>query len=270
MSNAVEEHRERAALGRVPADDDAVAVGEGEHDVVAGTEVADRLRVLGAVPQLAVEVVVDEEHRLGHRDVDDLPGARRVALVEGGEDGDRQLHAGVRVGVAQRVVGVVAAAGVALQLGDPGLGGDDRRVRPPVDPRAGRAVPGDRGVDQAREPRRQLLGAEPEALHHPGAVVLDDDVALGGEREGQLLALRRGQVDADVALAGVLLHEVRRQPVDTRAGVARQVTVRRLELDDLGAEVRQHPRAVRAGEDAREVEDADACEWTSHEPVTVR
>ena len=110
----------------------------------------------------------------------------------------------------------------------------------------------------------QLLDAEPEPLHHAGAVVLDEHVARAGQADRELHAPRRRQVDADVALAGVLLHEVRRQPVDAGAGVAREVTVGRLELDHVGAEVGQHPRAVRPGEDAREVEDADAGQRASH------
>ena len=162
-----------------------------------------------------------------------------------------------------------AAVGVALHLGDPRLGGDDRGVGPPVDPRAGGAVAADRGVDQPREAGRHLLGAEPEPLHHAGPVVLDEHVALPGQLDRQLDAAGRAEVDAHVALADVLLDEVRRQPVDARAGEAGQVTGRRLDLDHLGPEVRQHPRAVRTGQDAGQIEDTDTVERTTHGSVTV-
>ncbi len=209
------------------------------------------------VPQLVVQVLVDVEHRLGHRHVDPLPATRLLALVQRGEHGRRHLQRGVHVGVARRVVGVHGATGVALRLGQPALGADDGRVRPAVRPRPGGAVPGDRRVDESRVLGQQRVRPESHPLHHAGAVVLDEHVAVPGEVGGELRAARGRQVDADVALAGVLLHEVRRLPVDARRGEAGQVARRWLDLDDVGAEVGEHPRAVRPGQHAREVEDTN-------------
>ena len=47
-------------------------------------------------------------------------------------------------------------------------------------------------------------------------------------------------------------------PLIRGLGEAGQVTGRRLHLDDVGAEVGEHPRAVRPGEHTREVEDTNA------------
>ena len=56
------------------------------------------------------------------------PVAGVLAPVQRGEDRRRRLQRRVDVGVAERVVGVGAAAGIALGLGDPRLGADDRGV----------------------------------------------------------------------------------------------------------------------------------------------
>ena len=197
-----------------------------DDEVVAGSEAADPARVDVAVVELVVEVLVDVEHRLGHRDVDPAADAGLLATVQRGEDRRRRLERGVHVGVAERVVGVGAAAGVALRLGDPRLGADDRCVGAPIRPRPARPVAGDRCVHEARLAGAQRHMIESEAVHHAGAVVLDDDIAVLGELGGDGRPGGGRQVDADVALAGVLLDEVGGQAVDLRRGEAGQVAGR--------------------------------------------
>jgi hypothetical protein len=68
------------------------------------------------------------------------------------------------------------------------------------------------------------------------------------------------EIDAHVAFAGVLLNEVARQTVATRRGEPREVACWWFDLDDVGSEVAQHARAVRAGQYACQVEHPDAGE----------
>ena len=117
-------------------------------------------------------------------------------------------------------------------------------------------------------PGAQRDVVETEAGHHAGAVVLDDDVAALGELGRQRRPGGVGEIDADVALAGVLLDEVGGQAVDLRRGEAGQVAVGRLDLDDVGAEVAEHPRGVRTGQHPREVEHADPVERLGHRLAT--
>ena len=106
-----DEEVERAALGGVAAHDQRLAVGDLHHDVVAGSERTDPLRVDVAVPQRIVEVLVDVEHRLGHRHVDQLPTPGALALEQRGDDRRTRLHARVDVGVAVRVLGEFVRCG---------------------------------------------------------------------------------------------------------------------------------------------------------------
>ena len=84
------------------------------------------------------------------------------------------------------------------------------------------------------------------------------------EHDGNTLG--RGQVDADVSLAGVLLHEVARQSVATRRGEAGEIASGRFDLDDVCAHVAQHARAVWSRENASEIEDTDAVQRGRHTP----
>ena len=195
-----------------------VAVGDREHEVVAGP----KLRIaVGVRPSYSWSCRCSLTYSIVSAiDTSIHCPARSLALVQRGQHGDRHLHAGVDVGVAQRIVGVGRAAASPCDFVI-----RPRRRRPGRTP-GGRPTARsprsrDRDVDQPRVAGPQRRRSEPQALHHAGAVVLDDDVAVVGQLGGQLDAARRGQVDADVALAGVLLDEVRRQPVDPR--VAKRV-----------------------------------------------
>jgi hypothetical protein len=109
---------------------------------------------------------------------------------------------------------------------------------------------------------RRSSPPETELVHDAAPVVLHEDVALLDD----LLDDRDGfgflQVERDVQFPDVLLREVGRHRADTRVSEPCEVTVRRLHLDDLGAEIAQHACAVRAREDTREVDDTDPVERT--------
>ena len=205
------EELERAPFGRMPTDEHRLAVGDVDHPIVTGPEAADPARIVVAVPQGVVQVLVDVEHRLGHRHVDPLADACAVSLVERGDDRRRRLESGVHVTMAVGILGQLSVrARRALRCDDAGLGLDDRRIRPATGPRSGLPVARDRCDDQPRVGCAQLFGIETEPSHHAGAEILDDDVDLVRQRANDLGPARRRKVDAHVALAGVLLHEVRR------------------------------------------------------------
>ncbi len=144
------EEIERAAFGRVARHHERLTVGDRQHEIVAGTEAPDPLRIVVAFPQGVVQVLVDVEHRLGHRDVEPLTTARTLALVQGGDDRGGRLDGRVDVGVTVRILRQRPTPGVALRRDDAGLGFDHRRVRAPPHPRTGLPVSRDRRVDQPR------------------------------------------------------------------------------------------------------------------------
>ena len=57
---------------------------------------------------------VDVEHRLRHRDVDAVAECRVLTLVERGDHRNGAFHRGIHVGMAVRIVRVLAVTGVAL------------------------------------------------------------------------------------------------------------------------------------------------------------
>ena len=120
------------------------------------------------------------------------------------------------------------------------------------------AVAGDRHVDEARVLGGERVVVEAPRRHHAGPEVLDEHVDGAGEAPHEVAPGRLRQVDGDQPLAEVELHEpgrARDLAVATGAGL---VAAGRLELDDVGAELGEHPRAVRPGDDPGEVEDPDA------------
>src|SRR5207247_11087779 len=101
-------------------------------------------------------------------------------------------------------------------------------------------------------------------VEHAGAEVLDGHVGYCGEAPGQLGPAVGLEVDADVALPGVLLGVIARQPVADLAPPAGRVAFGRLDLHDVGPEVRQHPAGDGPGEHAGQVQDAHTVEGTFH------
>ncbi len=107
---------------------------------------------------------------------------------------------------------------------------------------------------------RERVVAEPPLLHRAGQEVLHEHVCLGEERfhDGAPFGFR--QVERQRALAAVDRSEVRGVAlrVERRAEEPCLVARGRLHLDHVRAVVGQHLRAERAGEDAGEIDDANA------------
>jgi hypothetical protein len=104
----------------------------------------------------------------------------------------------------------------------------------------------ERGVDRA-----QAIPAEPEALHHAGTEVLDDDIRVADQLLERRAPVGVLQVEHERAFAAV-------PAVEAVGSHAKRVAVGRLDLDDVGAEVAEQHRTDRAGDEAREIEDANA------------
>lgn len=190
-------------------------------------------------------------------DLDVLPGAGGVAVVQGGEDPDRGVVAGHHV--EHRDPGPVGrAVGVTGQAHQAGHGLHHQVVAGHVTPGTGSET-ADGRVDHARIGGTDAVVAEPEPVHAAGPEVLDDDVGAAGQFAGGGHVVGLAQVERDRALAPVDAEEVGGLVVSHRrppgAGV---VTGPALDLDHVGAQVGQEHGGVGAGQDAGEVRDQEA------------
>ena len=252
--------------------DGQLAVGRPEG--LVGNEV--RMRVAHATRRDAADErvlgLVDErrERRFEERHVDPLAShvlpRQRVAREQAREDRDGAEEPGHHVADRDPHLGrspavVVGRSRDRHQAADrlhdevvAGLG----RVR------AVRAEARDREVHEVGVDRRQGGVVEPEPREPADAVVLDQDVGLGQEAAKDAAAGLRLEVEADRALVAVHGQEVGRGlragrlvTDPRRAPAARRVALRRLDLDDVRAEVAQDHRAIGPREDRRAIRDAD-------------
>ena len=143
----------------------------------------------------------------------------------------------VRIGDRYRDVGGPRAADVFLPRDQSRFRVDDRCIRGAV--RLGPVVAKarDRQHHEARIDRFQHVVAKAQSAHHVRPEVLDQHIGARRELFDQVGAAGDAEVDANAAFADVLLVEIARLPVDSRAPVARDVAFGRLDLDDVGAEI---------------------------------
>ena len=193
-----------------------------------------------------------------------LAGA--LALVERGDDGAIQRHR----------AGVVAHAGHRARRRGGGIRAHQihqARTRPiGVAVEAGLvgflalfAIAGERGVDQPFIERGKLGIGDAEPAAHRRRKIGDEDIGLGGEPMQHRLSLRLAQVERQAALVAgfqepreiMLAVRVARQIRQVAIGIARS---RRLDLDDLGAEIRQHGCGRGRRDEARAVQNLEAFE----------
>jgi hypothetical protein len=225
---------------------------------------AVRRHVLGEVP--GGDHRQPRQRAVGHRDVDDLALARAVALAQRGEDREGGHHgAAAEVGdlagrLDRRPVGVT---GEPEQPDEPEVVHVVARAVAvgPVLP-----VAGDRAVDDAGVDLAHRLVADAEAVEDTGAKRLEHDVGFAHRAQERLAPHVALEVQANRALAAVQRQEERglRRVLDAvverRPGAQVVAHSRVLDLDHVGAEVGEQQRAEAAGEQAAEVEDADAFE----------
>ena len=115
-----------------------------------------------------------------------------------------------------------------------------------------------RAIDDARIDLAHALIVDAEFCLHVGAEIFDDDVGLFHQPPEDLEAFRLFQVERHRALVAVQVLEVR--TMARAAELLPAVLQNRVDLDDVGAPIRQLPHAGRAGPDAGEVEHGEAGE----------
>ena len=222
--------------------------------------------------------LVDEagQRRAEQRHVDPLAladGRRAVAFAtdERGEDRHRPEHPADDVADRDPDLG----RSPAVLVGRPGDRHEPARrldhevVARPIRGRPDRAVARDRQVDEPRverggasrrrsprranPPTRKFSTSTSPSLEQPA----QDGGALGAlevEPDAALVAVDRQVVGGGPRPVGRRRSDPRRPPA------ARRVTLGRLDLDDVGAEVAEEHRAVRPGQDGRAVDDPQAGE----------
>src|SRR5947207_5861532 len=185
---------EARELAVVADREDEVAVGGGErfvgHDVRVRVAVASRDLPGSEIVQDLVRAEGDD--RVEQGEVDVLPDAGALAVRDGRRDGEARVHPGEDVGngdadllrTASRFA--VALAGDAHQASH---SLEDKVVAGAVRAGAGLAEAGDRAVDDARIDSPQVLVGETVLCEATDLVVLEQHVALRGERARDLLAL---------------------------------------------------------------------------------
>ena len=169
-------------------------------------------------------------------------GGDRVGGVQaGGEIGQR--HAGLDRG-AVRFAGHAHHAGRSLDGDVEATFGATRTVLPESR---------DRAVDERGLARSEPVPAKAQALHGPGAAVLQQHLGLQHELARDLQVGRLLEVQRDRALAAVEAGEVLAVAAGQRWPGAHGVTLGRFDLDHLGAEIGQQHAGERPGGDLAEL-----------------
>ena len=264
-----EDVAEAPELPVVAGGDDDVAVGDGEHVVGhdGGVGVAEARRVAAGG-----EVV--QPLRAQHRHLAVEQGAVDGGPLPRGGPSDQRRLDGVGGVEAREQVGDGHAG---LDRGAVRLAGDRHGAAHALDQEivAGAGRVGavltearDRADHEAGVQRAERGGVEAVAREAPDLEVLHHDVGVAREAAHQRLPVGRVEIGRDAALAAVAAVEIggaEVRPVgggdEGRPPLPRVVArAGALDLDDIGAEVRQQLAAPGAGQDAGQFEDADAGE----------
>ena len=201
--------------------------------------------------------VVVSRDRLQHAGLDVLAPAGLFSQVEGrGDPAHKSSGGGVADALGDDVVGARPGVLVGEHHHPPALGGHHGVVSLVVGVGAAGAEAGQRGVDQAGMAGAQGVVVDAQPPGDAGTVVFDDHIGVLCQGTGLVLAVLSLQVEDDAPLAAV--------PLNGTGRVPELLTVGRLDLDDLGAEVGQHHGGDSAGTAAGEIEDGDFIEDLCH------
>src|SRR5262249_31701457 len=122
-----------------------------------------------------------------------------------------------------------------------------------------RAVTGDAAPDESRISRRRFGIPEAEALDRARREIVDEDVGAIDEPLARAPVARLLEVEDDASLSAIQPREVGGHPVQRAIVRARGIAaIRPLDLDDVGAEVRELPRAERSRHRLLEGDDANS------------
>src|SRR5262249_23490922 len=128
-----------------------------------------------------------------------------------------------------------------------------------------------RDVDEPRAERAGRLPAQAQPLHDPGAEVLDEDVGAGNQLLRDRLAVGPLQVEGEAPLVAVRGHEEDGEAalveVAPRPVALPELAARRLDLDDVGPEIRQELDARRPQQELGERQDANTLENREWRPL---
>ena len=206
------------------------------------------------------QLVEDAEDRLVETDVDELPAPRHVAGAQGEHDAERTVEPRHVVGNGGGAGRHRRPVGIARQIREPAEGIADAPEPRPRAVGAGLAEAGDAHHHQLVVLLLEDVPAEAPFLQRARLEVLDEDIGLRDQPLQDLGALGLPQVEGGRLLVAALLQPgervaALRDGAELAQGVA---DLRQLDLDDLGAELRELGRAEGAGKKARHVDDADA------------
>lgn len=194
------------------------------------------------------------------------PLAGALALVERGDDravkrhragmiahpGDRARRRGIGVGAHQIHQARARPIGVAVEAGLVGL-------------LALFAIAGERCIDQAVVEVSEMVVGQPEPAAHRRREVGDENVRLGDEAMQHRLGFRLGEVERQAPLVAgfqqpreiVLAARIAREIRQVAVGIAR---AGRLDLDHVGAKIRQHGSGRGCCDEARAIQNLEAFE----------
>ena len=200
-------------------------------------------------------------HGLEHRQLDRLAFAGAVAADQRGKHDMRGIDADNAIGQRQRHVTRLLAAGLSggrRQRADAlneivvgGLAG----IRSVV------AVADQADIDQPRIDFAHVVIAELQPPHRRKPRIVHQHIGALAQPQQRRPRRRLLQVEHDAALVAIEL-QIKRAHVGVfgRAALAHQIALRRLDLDHVGAVVRQDLRGVRTQHHRREIDDAQALE----------
>ena len=196
-------------------------------------------------------MLANEEHgALVQRRHHVLPLPRRMTLMQGRENAHRTEHA--TLDVDHRSACTQGLSRWAGHVREPTHHLGDFIERRAILVRAAQKALL-RAVDQPRVGCLQGVVAEAKAIHRARPEILDQDVRVIKQAQHQRAPLVRFQVHAQAAFIAVVHREV------TGAGaqqVPSAVALHRLDLDHIGAEVRENQSRSRAHDHVGELNDA--------------
>ena len=206
---------------------------------------------------------LDQRNRHGrfqHGHIDVLASSGRSALGQRCADGAERI--GARDHVRHVDTAVVGARPSRLvgHVGEvePGGGVNDGRIGGQLRRGARLPIARDRAVDEPGIEGRQRLVVESQSLHDAGAIVLHQHVGVFDEAFDHGHGVGLLQVEQHAALARIECTVHGAGAVAQRWSRAHHVALGGLELDDVGAQICQQSRAVRASNRRREIQHAQA------------
>ena len=237
----------------------------GDHEPFS-VRAHERLVGTGVVPGRQLHVTRGAHHpvalggdqRFQQRDFDELPQA---AVSLAGEQGRQDRLDGQARGIGvgngdHHELGMIA---VPLTMHDAGHRLQDDVERRSVPEDSLPAESRNRAIHQSGVGAGGRLVVDAELGGHPWPEVLYQHIGTPDQALSRLSTIGKLQVEDDATLATVQGHEI--HPLAAEKGWPESPGViadRGLHFHDLGSQVRQHHRAVRPGEKAREVDHTDA------------